>query len=198
MKLSRPLAVGVLAAGIGIGAVTAAGATSGFGAWSRSTAPSPPIQGTSPTHNMAFYVDTVAASGDPGIAASCSMLNLFTDGQMVVFRMYGMHVTTGGTALTSANVLSATVRIPGVALIPMDYGSHGTASFWTAAWTPPVAAGSVPAYPVGVVNFVVTVKTKPVPATSGHAAVPAQIGRFTQHGLAPPSVLTITALVPPG
>jgi hypothetical protein len=184
---------------IGIGAVTAAGAaTGGFGfAGSKGNATAPPIQGISPTHNMAFYVDTVAAEGDPGIAAGCSMLNLFTDGQTIVFRMYGMHVTTGGAPLTAANVLSAIVTIPGVAPVPMAYGAHGTASFWSAAWTPPVAAGSVAAYPVGVVNFVVTVRTKPVPATSRHAAIPAQIGRFSQHGLATPSVLTITSLTPP-
>lgn len=198
MRISKPLAVGAIGVVIGISAVTAAGAaTGGFGVWS-SAAPAPPIQGSSPTHNMAFYVDTVTGAGSPGIVAPCAMSNLFTDGQTIVFRMYGMHVSTGGSALTDTSVKSATVTIPGVAQpLAMTYGAHGTSSFWSAPWTPPVASGSTPAYPVGVVNFRVTVVTKPVPATKAHPAIPSQTGYFTQIGLATPSVLTITALTPP-
>jgi hypothetical protein len=197
-KFSRTFVVGGIGLAIGLGAVTAAGAaTGGFGAWT-SSGSAPPIQGTSPTHNMAFYVDTVTGAGSPGIVAPCAMTNLFTDGQTIVFRMYGQHVSTGGSALTAQTVKSATVTIPGVAApLVMTYSAHGTTSFWSVPWTPPEASGTTAAYPVGIVNFRVTVVTKPVAATKSRPAIPSQTGYFTQIGLAPPSVLTITATTPP-
>jgi hypothetical protein len=104
--------------------------------------------------------------------------------------MDGVNVADGGVALTSANTEKAYVKIPGVAPIPMTYGTHGKASYWTAAWKVPAH------YPLGIVNFSVHVITDPVPATKGHNAVSKFSAVFTQKGLAPPSQLTIVAAAP--
>ncbi len=150
----------------------------------------PPVQGTG-KHQVYLYVDTVTGSeSNPAPAAACAMTNLFQAGQQVVFRMDGVNVANGGVALTNANTKKAYVKIPGVAPIPMAYGTHGTASYWTAAWKVPAH------YPFGIVNFSVHVITDPVPATKGHNAVSKFSAVFTQKGLAPPSQLTIVAAAP--
>ena len=60
------------------------------------------------------------------------MTNLFVQGQQVVFRMWGVDVTTGGNALTNKNVAAAYVTIPGVSSpITLSYATHGTSSYWT-------------------------------------------------------------------
>ena len=87
------------------------------------------------------------------------MTNLFQRGDVVVFRMYGVHVTTG-TDLTNVTVKSAFVKVPASG-VPDVYSTHPTkpaVSYWTAAW--PVAKS----YPLGVVNYSVTVVTNPFPA----------------------------------
>ena len=50
--------------------------------------------------------------------AACSMTNLFQRGDVVVFRMYGVHVTTGGNDLTNATVKKAWVKVPGLPADP--------------------------------------------------------------------------------
>jgi hypothetical protein len=117
------------------------------------------------------------------------MTNLFQRGDVVVFRMWGVHATTGGNDLTSATVKKAWVKIPGLPAMLMVYGNHPTkppVAYWTVAW--PVGK----TYPLGIVNFTVTVVTNPVPAELT-AAFPSQTGVFSQAATAPSSQLTIIA-----
>jgi hypothetical protein len=67
----------------------------------------------------------------------------------------------------------------------MVYGTHGKASYWTAAWT----IGAT--YPVGIVDFWVHVTTKAIAKTATSPAAPQEAGNFSQIGLAPPSQLTV-------
>ncbi|MGD0084532.1 MAG: hypothetical protein ABSD78_15255 [Acidimicrobiales bacterium] len=188
-KLITTVAVG-LAATVGVAAAAAAiasasPAASSHPAAATTTTTTPPIQGTG-THKLFFYVDTITGGGSPAPAAGCAMTNLFVQGQVVVFRMFGVHVPTGGTDLTPATVSAAFVTIPGRATnIPMVWGSHGTASYWTAAWTTSKVTS------IGVVNFTVTVVTKAVPKTGTSPAIPVQRGVFSQKGMPPPSQLTV-------
>jgi hypothetical protein len=143
--------------------------------------PAPPVQGAKLAVGM--YVDTVQGTqGDPKPVVGCSQSNLFKQGQQVVFRMWGINVKAGGTALTPKNVKSAVVNVPGIAPIPMFWGNHGSVAFWAAAWKVDKA------YPLGIVNFSIVVKTK---ADKKHH-LKSLAGTFTQAGLAPPSQLTIT------
>jgi hypothetical protein len=149
--------------------------------------PAPPVQGTKV--NALLYVDTVqGAAGKPAPAVGCSQTNLFKPGQQVVFRVWGINVKAGGTALTPKNVKSAVVNIPGMSTpLTLNYGSHGRApnpivSFWSAAWVVDAA------YPMGVVDFTVVMQTK---ADKKHHLKSFTV-RFTQASLAPTSRLTIT------
>lgn len=190
-KFTTRIAVG-LAATVGLATVASAFVATGAVAATRdataaastTTTLGPPAQGAG-LHKLFFYVDTITGGGTPKPAAGCAQTNLFQPGQLVVFRMYGINAAAGGTDLTAQTVASAYVKIPGLARIPMVYGTHGTASYWTAPWT----IGKN--YPVGIVNFVVKVTTKAVPATATSAAVPVETGTFSQNGLAPPSRLTV-------
>jgi hypothetical protein len=178
--------VGVGTAALGLAAMTLAFASTGAGAAPTTTTTlGPPAQGTG-AHKVFLYVDTVTGAGsNPAPAAGCAQTNLFQPGQVVVFRMDGVNAAAGGTDLTSATVLNAYVKVPGLTRIPMAYGTHGKASYWTAAWT--ITAN----YPLGIVNFWVHVTTKAVPATATSPAVPQESGNFSQEGLAPPSQLTV-------
>jgi hypothetical protein len=185
-RLIGSVAIGVTAIGITVAAL-ASGATAGTGPRATTTTLPPSIIGTSPTHNMFFYVDTIqGGGGNPKPAVGCSQTNEFIVGQNVVFRMFGLTIPTGGGVLLPSDVKSATVTIPGIAQpIPFVYGSHGTVSFWSAAW---LTTG----YPnMGVVDFVVKVVTNPIPANSIHGAIPSLTGYFSQRGLSPTSRLTI-------
>ena len=145
----------------------------------------PPAQGNG-THKVFMYVDTIVGAGsNPAPAAGCAMTNLFQPGQVVVFRMYGVNVAAGGVNLTPATVVNAYVKVPGLKGIPLQYGNHGTTSYWTAPWT--IAAN----YPLGIVDFTVHVTTKGVAKTSAKPAVPRIGAVFSQAGLAPPSRLTV-------
>src|SRR6516165_7390183 len=83
--------------------------------------PGPPVQGAKV--NVLLYVDTVTGPIG-GVSAVCAQTNLFKHGQMVVFRMWGNIVKAGGAALTSKNVSSAIVGIPGVDSVKLAYTSH--------------------------------------------------------------------------
>lgn len=145
----------------------------------------PPAQGFG-NHKVFMYVDTIVGAGsNPAPAAGCAMTNLFQPGQVVVFRMDGVNVAAGGVDLTSANVVNAYVKVPGLKGIPMVYGNHGSYAYWTAAWT--IAAN----YPLGIVNFTVHVTTTAVHKTATTKAVPRIGAVFSQAGLAPPSRLTV-------
>jgi hypothetical protein len=186
-KLKTKVAVG-LAAAIAIGgmatAIAAAGASTGHATASTTTTSTttttlgPPVQGNG-QHHVFFSVDTVQGGGGtvklPADAA-CSMTNLFQRGDVVVFRMYGLHVSTGAN-LTNVTVKSAFVKVPGLPKMPLYYSNHPTkpvVAYWTAAW--PVAKN----YPLGVVNYTVTVVTNPIPGGGLTGPVPSEVGVFTQ------------------
>ncbi|MGO9964474.1 MAG: hypothetical protein ACLPUG_13750 [Acidimicrobiales bacterium] len=183
-KLIITVAAGLMAiGGVVAGAVVGAGAGAATGhagaaTTTTTTTLAPPVQGVGP-HKVFFSVDTVQGGGGtvklPADAA-CSMTNLFQRGDVVVFRMYGVHVSTGGNDLTNVTVKNAFVNVPGLPAIPLVYSTHPTKpamSYWTAAW--PVGK----TYPLGVVNYSVTVITNPVPAGLT-AGVPSEKGVFMQ------------------
>jgi len=183
-KLIIAVAAGLVAIGgvvaiavVGAGAGAATG-HAGAATTTTTTTLAPPVQGVG-THQVFFSVDTVQGAGGTvklAADAGCSMTNLFQRGDVVVFRMWGVHVTTGGNDLTNVSVKNAYVNVPGLPAIPLVYGTHPTkpaVSYWTAAW--PVGK----TYPLGVVNYSVTVITNPVPAGLT-AAVPSEKGVFMQ------------------
>lgn len=191
MRKSLPAAALALLAPVGMAVVAGVSSASASAsvrpaAATTTTTPAPPVQGAS--HRPLFlYVDTVQGSqGSPKPTAPCGMTNLFQQTQQVVFRMWGVDVTTGGLPLTSDNVEAAWVWVPGVGKIPLAYGTHGTTSYWTGAWIPGAN------YPLGVVNFHVTVVTKAVKASAGQKAVRSLKGVFSQTGLPSVSRLSIT------
>jgi hypothetical protein len=188
-KLMTRIGLGTVA--MGLAAMTIAfGSAAAFAAPVTAAAPTttttlgPPAQGTG-VHKVFLYVDTITGGGSPTPAAGCAQTNLFQPGQVVVFRMDGVNAAAGGIDLTPATVLNAYVKVPGLTRIPLVYGTHGKASYWTAAWT----VGKT--YPMGIVDFWVHVTTTAVPATTTSPAVPQEAGTFSQIGLAPPSQLTI-------
>ena len=186
-KLLMTLIIGLLfVSGLGAFAFAASGVGTVKQSHTGTTGFAPPYTAAN-KHRLFVDVDTVQGTGgNPKPSAPCSMTNLFVQGQQVVFRMWGVDVTTGGNALTNENVAQAYVTIPGVSSpIPLAYGTHGTSSYWTGAW-------STTGYPVGAVNFTVTVITKPVPKTKHHAKIPKQEVVYSQVGLPASSDLTIT------
>jgi len=183
-KLIITVAAGLVAIGgvvavavVGAGAGAATG-HAGAATTTTTTTLAPPVQGAG-AHSVFFPVDTVqGAGGSVKLAAdaACSMTNLFQRGEVVVFRMWGVHVTSGGNDLTNVTVKDAYVNVPGLPAIPLVYSTHPTkpaVSYWTAAW--PVAK----TYPLGVVNYSVTVITNPVPSGLT-AAIPSEKGVFMQ------------------
>jgi hypothetical protein len=191
-KVTTRIAVG-LATTVGLAALATAFTSAGAGAATRDATAStstttttlgPPAQGPRP-HKLFLYVDTVAGGGTPKPASDCAMTNLFQRRQVVVFRMDGIQVATGGIDLTNKNVLNAFVVVPGEPHQPMFFANHGVNSYWTAGWTIPNS------YPLGIINFSVWVTTKAVPKTATTPAIPEQTGIFSQNGLAPPSRLTV-------
>ena len=129
----------------------------------------PPPYGAANKHPLFIDVDTVQGTGGtPKPAVGCSMTNLFVQGQLVVFRMWGVDVTTGGNALTEQE------RPQGVRDDPWrsDADPAGLRSSRNdvvlgSAW-------STTGYPLGIVNFTVTVISKPVRKTAKHARIPEQ------------------------
>ncbi len=183
-KFRTRIAVGlvaVVALGATATAIATAGASTGrasAGTTTTTTTLAPPVQGNG-QHHVFFSVDTVQGAGGTvklAADAACSMTNLFQRGDVVVFRMYGLHVTTGAN-LTNVTVKSAFVKVPGLPAMPMYYSNHPTkpvVAYWTAAW--PVGK----TYPLGVVNYTVTVVTNPIPGGGVTGPVPSEVGVFTQ------------------
>jgi len=195
MTKTVALALSLLAV-VGVMAVTTAGAATGRAAASSgSTAATgvtqPPVQDWNAKSGVYFYVDTVqGAAGSPKPAAGCAITNLFEAGQQVVFRMWGVNAKAGGVTLTDKTVKKAFVTIPqagGTSMtVPLAYGAHGTTAYWTGAWSTTTTT------PVGVVNFTLTVVTKPVKKTKMHPRISSLTGTFSQAGLPSVSQLTIT------
>jgi hypothetical protein len=180
-KLKTRIAVGLVAAFAVAGMATAiasAGASTGHASASTTTTTTlaGPVQGGG----------TVKLAAD----AACSMTNLFQRGDVVVFRMYGVHVSTGAN-LTNVTVKSAFVKVPGLPKMHLVYSNHPTkpaVAYWTAAW--PVAKS----YPLGVVNYTVTVVTNPIPGGSFSGPVPSEIGVYTQQST--PEVASMLTIEP--
>jgi len=203
MKKTFPLALGAGVSTItAITALSALGAPPGVaqsairtpaasGSTTTTLVAGPPIQGAGP-HHIDIFVDTVTGGGTPKPVADCLQENQFVQGQLVVFRMYADDVSAGGLALTDANTEAAYVTIPGKGKIAMTYEGHAKEhlpAYWVVPW-------DTKGYPVGTVNFTVTVVAKPlaqwgVAALAG-STVPAQAGVFRQ-GFASGSDLTIVA-----
>lgn len=179
--------IGLVALGISFGGVAVLGGASATGAASKSTSTTTtvpaPVQGSAPK-KFEMFVDTVqGAGGVPAAAAACSMTNVFEQGQVIVFRMYGTDIQTN-KPLTSANVEKAWVSIPGEANLAMSYGPRDP--YWTVAFK---TAG----YAIGTVNFTVTMVSKKVPKTATHAAIKSGTDIFsTANSLYKVSPLTVT------
>ncbi|MGO9659046.1 MAG: hypothetical protein ACLQVK_09300 [Acidimicrobiales bacterium] len=174
--------------------VAGAGAASAQTTTTSTTVASTPVQGAH-SHSVVVYVDTVTGGGTPKPAGDCLEENQFLQGQLVVFRMYADDSSAGGAALTSSNTEAAYVTVPGVGKISMDYSGHQTSpgttvGYWEVPW-------STKGYPVGTVNFTVTVVAKPLAqwgvAKFASSKVPAQAGVFSQKGWASESDLTVVA-----
>lgn len=114
---------------------------------------------------LSVNVDTVVNHDAQG---SCLLRNIFTQGQTVVFRMWGIDNLTGKpligdplptTPLKGSNVQSVVIKdLPGVSPNPqMTYSTHN--GFFTFGWFTTAAT------PTGVVPYKVIVTLKPVPAT---------------------------------
>jgi hypothetical protein len=110
--------------------------------------------------SLGIYVDTVNGTGPVGAAkrlVGCAQTNVFKRGEQVVFRVWGFDLKSGDT-LSTDNVDTATVTLPGVAApLTLNYGAHGATGakvwFWSSPWIVP------PTYPLGDVPAVVTFKT---------------------------------------
>jgi hypothetical protein len=197
-KLRTRIAVAIVATAAVGGMATAiatAGASTGRATASTTTTTTTlaaPVQGNG-QHHVFFAVDTVQGGGGTvklAADAACSMTNLFQRGDVVVFRMYGVHVSTGAN-LTNVTVKSAWVKVPGLPKMPMYYSNHPTkpvVAYWTAAW--PVKQS----YPLGVVNYTVTVVTNPIPGGGVSGPVPSEVGVYTQQGT--PEVASMLTIEP--
>ncbi len=197
-KLRTRIAVAIVATAAVGGMATAiatAGASTGRATASTTTTTTTlaaPVQGNA-QHHVFFNVDTVQGGGGTvklAADAACSMTNLFQRGDVVVFRMYGVHVSTGAN-LTNVTVKSAWVKVPGLPKMPMYYSNHPTkpvVAYWTAAW--PVKKS----YPLGVVNYTVTVVTNPIPGGGVSGPVPSEVGVYTQQGT--PEVASMLTIEP--
>ncbi|MGH9020383.1 MAG: hypothetical protein ACRDV0_05125 [Acidimicrobiales bacterium] len=137
-----------------------------------------PVQGLAGS-TLPLYVDTIVASGNYAkniapVYGGCQITNEFFVGQTVVFRAYGW--AADGTALTPANVSSATVTIQGVATpLAMSFANHGAtntvgnpsaAGDGVAFWTAPLATGGTGYATLGIIPYTVTFKTIAVPAVT--------------------------------
>jgi hypothetical protein len=110
-----------------------------------SPAPTGPVGLEPGAGNLSLYVDSVNGTR-PAAAApravGCSQTNVYKHGEQVVFRTWGMDLKSGDV-LTTDNVKDAHVVIPGQPNLPLNYGSHGVVSFWSAPWNLPTD------YPLG-------------------------------------------------
>jgi hypothetical protein len=110
--------------------------------------------------DLGIYVDTVNGTGPVGAAKrpiGCAQTNVFKRGEQVVFRVWGFDLKSGET-LSTENIDTATVTLPGVATpLTLNYGSHGPTGgkvwFWSAPWI------VTPSFPLGDFTATVTFKT---------------------------------------
>jgi len=88
---------------------------------------------------------------------ACVKSGAFARGQRIVFRMEVVDTSTG-KVLQTADVRTATVRLPNGEEVALRYGRHGNLEtspwFWVAVWDVPLD------YPLGVLDYSVTVTTQ--------------------------------------
>ena len=109
--------------------------------------------------DVSLYVDSVNGTR-PAAAAprpiGCTQTNVFARGEQFVLRTWGV-VMAGGEVLSTDNVDSAYVVIPGQPNLTLNWGAHGTTAnrvwFWSNAWNIPKD------YPLGEAVLKVTFKT---------------------------------------
>jgi hypothetical protein len=194
-------------------AATGSGASTPHAA-TTTTVVSPPF--VSGNKWLSVNVDTVVSKSAQG---ACLLQNVFTQGETVVFRMWGIDNLTGKpltgdplptTPLKGSNVQSVVIKdLPGVPNTPMLYSTRD--GYFTYGWFTTTAT------PTGVVPYKVIVTLKPVPATYktvkvtvngvtttkkviATPAIPAKGFAYSESGtatgtgsIAPPSQLTINA-----
>jgi|GEM_PF-3598047 len=179
---------------VGLGATPGAAqtttTTTATGTTTTTQLSTPPIQGAG-AHHIVIYVDTVTGGGTPKPLADCLEENQFAQGQLVVFRMWADDSSAGGLAVNGSNAEAAYVTIPGQGRLPMKYASdRGSPSYWETTW-------STKGYPVGTVNFTVTVVAKPLAQWGlpqyAKSKIGAQAGVFSQKGFYSGSDLTVVA-----
>lgn len=128
-----------------------------------------PVQGKAPA-TVFIYADTINTTSDKGVFApkfgiGCSITSEFIVGQTIVFRVFGNSSDLGGVPLTPANVASATVTVSGLdAPLPLNYGNHSGAAFWTAVLKTGTGPGQYGT--LGVINYKITMVTNAVPAVT--------------------------------
>ncbi len=121
-----------------------------------------PVQGVvSPIH---MYVDTVLASGTSGALAprfgvSCAITSEYLLGQGIVFRVYANNADWGGAVMDSTNTAQAYIEVSGwPTKIPLTYGNHSGASFWTGLVRTGTANSQYST--LGIINYKVTLVAK--------------------------------------
>ncbi|MDP2743911.1 MAG: hypothetical protein Q8P00_02450 [Dehalococcoidia bacterium] len=123
--------------------------------------PPPPVPPAAQKVPLFFYVDTVTAGAGESkfnVDASrlCSISGAFKRGMHIVWRMSVVD-TASQMVLQKTEVKSAVLNLPNGETKNFNFGRHGATEtspwFWTAAWDVP------PDYPLGVLDFSVTVTT---------------------------------------
>ncbi len=149
----------VAAAAVAAGPAAATAATTAAATETKAVT-APPVQGEKPL-GLVLSVDTVNSGSAlnkklEDAKGNCSETNIIHVGQLIVFRMWGVDVKTGGEALTEKNVENekgAYVIIPGMLVngvsstvrVPLVWGEHTLAktpegektkhAYWTAGVT---------------------------------------------------------------
>jgi len=221
----KKLLIGMSAGAMALGCLALVGgpAAVNAGAQTTTTTAAPPTTTTTKppfvdgNQFMSVSVDTVTGGGSASgstYAGSCALENVFGQGAVVVFRMWGIANATGqplvGAPGVNPNVASVTIEdLPGMTTPPtMNYSASD--GYWTYGWKTSSATpiGAVPYQlvvtldPVGAVYKNVSVRF--VAKVSGKSKVehkvvkvmisakqPAESYTYTDAGL--PSLLTINA-----
>jgi hypothetical protein len=109
---------------------------------------------------VSLSVDTVNGTRPTGAAPreiGCAQTTVYKRGEQLVFRVWGAD-TSSNEVLSTANVDTATVTIPGVAApLALNWGAHGATDnrvwFWSAPWIIPAD------YPFGTATLHIAFKT---------------------------------------
>lgn len=126
------------------------------------TPPPPPQPGAAKVVPIYAHIDTVTAGPneskfnvDPLL--SCVKTSMFKRGMHVVWRMELVD-TSSGKILQAADIKDAILKLPNGTENKFRYGRHGSTEdapwFWTTAWDVP------PDFPLGVLDYTVTVTTQ--------------------------------------